>query len=74
MAARDPEPDPRTMTRPELHEFLRSRTMTSVPFGGACFGSGRAGSSPAARDGSLKTVRLGSRLLLPRPGSSGRWA
>jgi hypothetical protein len=65
MAARDPEPDPSTMTRLELHEFLRGRTMTSVPFGGACFGSGRAGSYAAARDGSLKTVRLGSRLYCP---------
>lgn len=59
------EPDPRTLTRQELAAYLRSRSTVSVPFAGACCGISRAASYGAARDGSLRTLKLGSRLLVP---------
>ncbi len=59
------EPDPRRLTRQELLDYLRSRTTVSVPFAGACYGVSRAASYGAAKDGSLKTLRLGHRLLVP---------
>jgi len=59
------EPDARALSREELHAYLRSRTTVSVPFAGACCGISRAASYSAAKDGSLKTLRLGHRLLVP---------
>lgn len=59
------EPDPRVLTRDQLAAFLRKRTTVSVPFAGACCGISRAASYAAAKDRSLKTLRLGHRLLVP---------
>jgi len=64
-AASGPEPDPRELSRDELAAYLRSRSTVSVPFAGACCGISRAASYCAARDGSLRTLKLGSRLLVP---------
>lgn len=57
--------DPRLVSRAELLAYLRSRATVSVPFAGACCGISRTASYAAARDGSLKTLRLRSRLLVP---------
>jgi hypothetical protein len=59
------EADPRQLSRAELSEYLRRRSTVSVPFAGACCGISRAASYAAAKDGSLKTLKLGSRLLVP---------
>lgn len=59
------EPDPRVLTRDQLVAFLRSRTTVSVPFAGACCGISRAASYAAAKDRSLRTLRLGHRLRVP---------
>ncbi len=57
-------PDPTLLTREELAVHLRSRSTVSVPFAGACCGISRAASYSAAKDGSLKTLKLGHRLLV----------
>lgn len=57
--------DPRSLTRSQLRALLGSRTTVPVPFAGACCGISRSASYAAARDGSLKTLRLGHRLLVP---------
>jgi hypothetical protein len=59
------EPDPRNMTRDELVAYLRGRATTSVPFAGACHGAGRSTSYHAASSGSLKVIKLGSKLRVP---------
>lgn len=59
------EPDPRRVSRAELAAYLRRRATVSVPFGGRCCGISRSASYAAARDGSLRTLRLGNRLLVP---------
>jgi len=59
------EPDPRRLSREELAAYLRSRSTVSVPLAGAACGISRAASYAAAKDGSLKTLRLGHRLLVP---------
>ena len=59
------EPDPRVLTRDQLVVVLRSRTTVSVPFAGACCGISRAASYAAAKNGSLRTLKLGHRLLVP---------
>ena len=60
----DVAPDPRLLSRGELALYLRSRSTVSVPWAGACCGISRAASYAAARDGSLKTIKLGRRRLL----------
>jgi hypothetical protein len=59
------DPDPHVLTRDQLAAFLHSRTTVSVPFAGACCGISRASSYAAAKNGSLRTLRLGHRLLVP---------
>ncbi len=59
------EPDPRRLARDELAAYLHARTTVSVPFAGACCGISRSASYAAARDGSLKTLRLGHRSAVP---------
>jgi|GEM_PF-1706063 len=59
------EPDPRQLSRAELAAYLQERATVSVPFAGAACGVSRAASYGAARDGCLKTLRLGHRLLVP---------
>lgn len=59
------EPDPRMLNRQELAAYLRRRSTVSVPFAGACAGISRAASYAAARNGSLRTLKLGGRLLVP---------
>jgi hypothetical protein len=63
--SRHAKPDPQTISREQLASYLRSRSTVSVPFAGACCGISRAASYGAAREGSLKTLRLGHRLLVP---------
>jgi len=58
-------PDPRELSRAEMAAYLRSRGTVSVPFAGACCGISRAASYASAKDGSMRTLRLGSRLLVP---------
>jgi len=58
-------PDPQTISRKQLASYLRSCSTVSVPFAGACCGISRAASYGAARDGSLPTLRLSHRLLVP---------
>lgn len=59
------EPDPRGLTRDQLAAYLRARTTVSVPFAGACCGVSRSASYAAARDGSLRCIKLSHRLLVP---------
>lgn len=44
---------------------LRQRPTLSVPEAGAVLGLGRAASYAAAKSGEIKTVRIGSRLIVP---------
>jgi hypothetical protein len=64
-AAGGGEPDPCRLSRDQLQRYLRARTTVSVPFAGRCCGISRSASYAAARDGSLKTLKLGHRLLVP---------
>jgi hypothetical protein len=59
------ERDPRTLSRTELEAILRQRVTVSVPFAGACCGLSRATAYVAAHDGSLPTIRISGRLLVP---------
>lgn len=59
------ECEPNTLTRDQLVVVLRSRTTVSVPFAGACCGISRAARYAAAKNGSLRTLKLGHRLLVP---------
>jgi hypothetical protein len=54
-------------TRPSVADVRAVATVT-VPEGGAFLGLGRAASYEAARAGTLPTLRVGKRLLVPTAG------
>jgi excisionase family DNA binding protein len=67
VAIAPPSPEPGTRPRPHLSSpaDLAGRTTCSVEEAAAFLGIGRSTAYAAARDGSLPTLRLSHRLLVP---------
>ena len=54
------EPDPRELSRDELHAFLRScHTVKLWPFSGRALGASRSLTYKLAGEGTIKVLRLG---------------